>query len=463
MRLVERGRRHGLWFLCGMVGLMVGGACSGEDEASKRAAALAEPGPWLIPDDVMAAGDEQFVEFTSGGPWVGEEGCGGGLLEGTGILREYLFTYYPQAHEIGGYACRPIVGDPANMSVHATGRALDIMIHPVDGGEADNEMGDPIANWFVANAEYIGVQQIIWDRLVWRAQDAPGEKARPYTGEHPHHDHVHVELSVEAAGLGTPFFQEEQGPPDMPSCGTVAPEGGVIDDLDSCADFYGPPEYWRAVDGEGEGGSLLWTDAFESPEPSNWARWNLDFASGGTYRVEYHAVADYALAPRVRYEIRHGTENEVVWIDQSAQSGWVALGDFDFAAGSGQSVAVFDNVDQPVAEGQHIVFDALRVTPCSGGECLGGDPGPDGDPDGEDQGSGDPGSGDPEDPSSGAGSGPDDDTGSASNLAGGCSAASGSTGATWLVVLFGAALVRFRPRRQSRRAAQRMAWRTSRR
>jgi hypothetical protein len=443
MRPVERSGRPGLWVLSGVVGMMVG-ACSGENAAGKRAAALAEPGPWLIPDEVLAAGDEQFVEFTSGGPWVGEEGCGGGLLEGTGILREYLFAYFPQAHEIGGYACRPIVGDPGSMSVHATGRALDIMIYPVDGAEADNELGDPIANWFIANAEYIGVQQIIWDRMVWRAEDAPGEKARPYTGEHPHHDHIHVELSVDAAGLGTLFFQEEQGPPDLPGCGTVAPEGGVIDDLDSCSDFYGPPEYWRAVDGEGEGGSLLWTDAFESPEPSNWARWNLDFASDGTYRVEYHSVADYALAPRVRYEIRHGADTEVVWVDQGGQSGWVSLGEFDFAAGATQSVAVFDNVDQPVAEGQHIVFDALRVTPCSGGECLGADPGSD--PGDEDPDSGDPGGGDPGS-GGGSGSGPDDDTGSTSGLAGGCSAASsGGGGATGLLILLAAALLCVRRR-----------------
>lgn len=421
-------------------------ACAGGDDiGSERAAALAVPGPWAIPDDVRAAGDQQFVEFTSAGPWVGEEGCGGGLLEGTSILRDYLAEYFPQAHAIGGYSCRPIVGDPDTMSVHATGRALDIMIYPVgypDGAEADNEMGDPIANWFIENAERIGVQQIIWDRWLWRAEDAPGEKDRAYTGEHPHNDHVHVELSVEAADLGTPFFQEEQGPPELPSCGRLPAGGGVIDELDRCADFFGPPQYWRAVDGAGEGGSLLWTDSFEAAEPSNWARWSLDLAEAGRYRVEYHAVAEYALAPRVRYEVRHGEATDAVWIDQGAAADWVSLGEFDFAAGGYQSVAVFDNTDQPVADDQHIVFDALRLTPCSaGGEC--GDAGP-----GEEPGDGgDP--TDPSDPGSGPGAGDPGGEAGPSGLAGGCTAAGGDgvgLGSAWLVIV--AAALGWRRRRR---------------
>jgi hypothetical protein len=424
----------------GAIVCAVAGACSGgEDLGSTRSASLAVPGPWVIPDDVRAAGDEQFVEFTGAGPWQGEEGCGGGLLEGTAILREYVSEYFPQAHEIGGYACRPIVGDPGSMSVHATGRALDIMIYPVghpDGAEADNEMGDPIGNWLVVNAERIGIQQIIWDRWLWRAADAPGEKDRAYTGEHPHNDHLHVELSVDAAGLGTPFFEEDQGPPVLPSCGQVPAEGGLIDDIDLCAELFGPPEYWRAVDGAGEGGSLLWTDSFESAEPSNWARWILDFAAAGRYRVEYHAVAEYAIAPRVRYEVRHGADTEVVWVDQGSADGWVSLGEFDFASGGYQSVAMFDNADGPVDAGQHIVFDALRITPCDGDRCSeadpGSDPGQDPEPDpepGDDGTEGEAGSG-------------GELTGGGCASAGGARGGGGPGGAAWLLPLVAALLAR---------------------
>ncbi len=431
---------------CGILCALGAGACvNGEDVGSASATAIAVPGPWQLPDDVRAAGDEQFVEFTGAGPWRGEEGCGGGLLDGTGLLRDYLYQHFPQSWEIGGYSCRPIVGDPNSMSVHATGRALDIMVYPVghpDGSEADNEMGDPIANWLVVNAEHIGVQQIIWDRWLWRAEDAPGEKDRAYTGEHPHNDHLHVELSVEAADLGTPFFQTEQGPPELPSCGRLPAEGGIIDDLDRCAEFFGPPQYWRAVDGSGHGGALLWTDSFEADAPSNWARWSLDLAAAGRYRVEYHAVADYAVAPRVRYEIHHGDATEVVWIDQGSAEGWVSLGEFEFAAGGYQYVAVFDNVDGPVAEGQHIVFDALRLVPCAGeGQCDAG-PGPE------------PETPEPETPEPGEDPG-SDDPGDGQAGGGGCAAAmvasSGANG--WMVawLLLACIVIRTGRRRANRR------------
>ena len=430
--------------VCGIVCAGGAAACTtGEDVGTSSATAIAVPGPWQVPDDVLAAGDEQYVEFTGAGPWRGEEGCGGGLLEGTGLLREYLYEYFPQSWEIGGYSCRPIVGDPNSMSVHATGRALDIMIYPVgypDGTEADNEMGDPIANWLVVNAERIGIQQIIWDRWLWRAEDAPGEKDRAYTGEHPHNDHLHVELSVDAADLGTPFFQEEQGPPELPSCGRLPAEGGLIDDLDRCADFFGPPEFWRAVDGSGHNGELLWTNSFEAAEPSNWARWSLDLAAAGRYRVEYHAVAAYAVAPRVRYEVHHGDTTDVVWIDQGAAEGWVSLGEFEFAAGGYQYVAVFDNVDGPVADEQHIVFDALRLVPCAGeGQCDAG-PNPE-NPEPENP--------DPETPEPGEDPGGEDPGLSGG---GGCSAAigAGSGADGWMVawLLVGFAAVRSRRRRR---------------
>lgn len=32
----------------------------------------AVPGPWVIPAEVLAAGDAQFVENTQAGPWSGE-------------------------------------------------------------------------------------------------------------------------------------------------------------------------------------------------------------------------------------------------------------------------------------------------------------------------------------------------------------------------------------------------------
>src|SRR5688500_9648061 len=121
-------------------------ACAAEEGVGRVELAAAVAGPWEIPAGVLEAGDLQDVFYTGAGPWVGEDGCGGSLLEGTRVFRDYLYTWFPQAYTIGGYSCRPIVGDSNSMSVHATGRALDVMIQTASG-EADNDLGDPIGNW----------------------------------------------------------------------------------------------------------------------------------------------------------------------------------------------------------------------------------------------------------------------------------------------------------------------------
>lgn len=354
-------------------------ACSSGDAdlVGEARYAVAEPGPWHIPPETTAIGDTQHVDYTGAGPWIGEEGCGGGLLEGTGILREYIALYFPQAWSIGGYACRPIVGDSNSMSVHATGRALDVMIETVDGGSADNTAGDQIGNWLIEHSELIGIQMIIWDRWIWNASLDP-PKDHDYTGQHPHNDHLHVELSVEAAALGTPFFHNPMEPPELASCGTIPAAGGIVDDSDSCAGFYGPAQYWRAAEA-GHGGSLLWTNAYQGSDPSNWARWILDVEQAGTYRAEVYLTPEFAVFDHVRYEVAHGGATEALVVDQGAvgEAGWLTLGSFDFAEGPGQHVSLYDNSSDPVADDQHIAFDALRLTPCSGGGCDdgGGDEG----------------------------------------------------------------------------------------
>ena len=391
----------------GLTALALAG-CTGEPGVGEARQAVAEAGPWHIPAETTAIADTQYVDYTGAGPWTGEGGCGGGLLEGSALLREYLMLYFPQAWSIGGYSCRPIVGDPNNMSVHATGRALDVMVMTVDGTNADNTAGDVIGNWLIEHSELIGIQMVIWDRWIWNASLDP-PKDHDYTGEHPHNDHLHVELSVEAAALGTAFFQGPMEPPDLLSCGTIPAAGGIIDDSDSCAGFYGPAQYWRAAEA-GHGGSLLWTNAYQGDDPSNWARWILDVEQAGSYRVEVYLTPEFAVYDHARYEIAHAGETEALVVDQGAasQEGWVALGTYDFAAGPGQHVSLFDNSADAVAEEQHIAFDALRLTPCEGGAC--------------------------------------DDSDGGDGLLGGCSAASGS-GSTGAAALFLLAVVLLSRRR----------------
>lgn len=175
-----------------------------DDRAESSSSELAKPGDWKPPPDVHAAGQEQYVRYDDALPWDGGANCGGRLLDGTKKLAEYLKAKFPQITYAGGYACRPNTANPSKTSVHGTGRALDLML-PLDDGEADNDVGDPIANWLVMNAEAIGVQFIIWDRASWSASRS-GDKVRHYTGPHPHHDHIHVELNLEGGAGETPFF-----------------------------------------------------------------------------------------------------------------------------------------------------------------------------------------------------------------------------------------------------------------
>ena len=148
------------------------------------------------------------------------------------------------------------------MSVHATGRALDLHI-PLHEGDADNDLGDPVGNWLIEHAEEIGIQYIIWDRWTWGAHRRAGEKERAYGGAHPHDDHLHIELSTVAAELGTPWFAGPMEPPEETGCEPLPADGGVIDETDACFRAYGPATYWRREGSAGHDGSLLWTNAYE--------------------------------------------------------------------------------------------------------------------------------------------------------------------------------------------------------
>lgn len=334
--------------------------CAGVEDVDKSQAAVSIPGPWDIPDATLAIGDTQSVEYTGAGPWRGESGCGAGLTDGASVLREFLMASYPQIRSIGGYSCRAIVGNSSQMSVHATGRALDIML-PLHAGDADNDLGDPIGNWLIEHAEEIGIQYIIWDRWTWGAHRSSGEKERSYGGSHPHHDHLHVEISTAASRMETPWFRGAMDPPMIADCEQVAAGGGVVEEDSRCVSFYGPAQYWR-TEAMGHGGSLRWTNAFQNADPSNWARWHLRLEEAGEYEVEVYVEPEFGVHHDARYLVAHGDQEHSVEVDLSLANGWTSLGSFPFAAGGGQHVAIYDNSENEVGADQHIPADAIRLT-----------------------------------------------------------------------------------------------------
>lgn len=177
----------------------------------ENADVIANKRGWTLPADIRAIGDQQRVAYTGAGPWAGGANCGGGLLAGTRELGDFLETAFSGSSGYGGYSCRPNTANTSQLSVHGTGRAIDVMI-PMVGGDADNAAGDQLANYLVANAERIGVQFIIWDRNSWNpSRSVP--KLRAYNGPNPHIDHIHVELSPEAARRETEWFSDNTPPP----------------------------------------------------------------------------------------------------------------------------------------------------------------------------------------------------------------------------------------------------------
>ena len=337
-------------------------ACGESEDVDSSRLELAHPGPWSIPPETVAEGDMQNVTRTEAGPWVGESGCHAGFTSGAQAVEDWIYAYWPEVSYIGGYSCRAINGDSSQMSVHATGRALDIHIPTLGGegvmGEADNDAGDPLANYLIEHAEEMGIQRIIWDRWYWRA-DPP--RNGEYTGRHPHHDHLHVELSVAAGNMETPWFAGPMDPPQRELCGEPVADHAIIDDDSTCFQRFGSEMFWRDVDGVGEGGHILWTNAFESEDPSNWARWRFHVAEDARYRVEVSSVADYSVHSAVRYEVYSVIGEEVVVIDPSGSDGWHDLGVYRFLAGQEAWVAVYDNYG-PVPMDSSITVDAIQLT-----------------------------------------------------------------------------------------------------
>jgi hypothetical protein len=176
-----------------------------DDGAENSSSELSVPGAWRLPADVHAAGQAQLVAYDDAPAWIGAAGCGGSLLAGTRQLGDHLRAIFPgRVTSYGGYSCRQNTADKRKTSVHGTGRALDLFV-PMSGGEADNDKGDEVASWLVRNAANIGVQYIIWDRSSWQASIS-GDKQRGYTGPNPHIDHIHVEITNDAAARKTAFF-----------------------------------------------------------------------------------------------------------------------------------------------------------------------------------------------------------------------------------------------------------------
>jgi len=228
------------------------------------------PGGWVPPQSTRTAGDAQYVAYTGAGAWLGGRNCSGGLKSGTRALGDYVRANFAGTTSYGGYVCRRNTADTSQLSVHGTGRAIDIMI-PYRNGGANNAAGDPIANFLVENAELIGVQYIIWDRNDWGASRR-SPKLRSYGGPNPHTDHIHVELTPEGANMLTAWFAGSPTPsmPSTPSSPTPTPPGptATVDGASALNLRTGPSTAYEVITTMPSGSVL---DVLEGPS-NNWYR-----------------------------------------------------------------------------------------------------------------------------------------------------------------------------------------------
>ena len=187
----------------GLLGVSAGaGACASEESTGESVEALAAGGRWMLPRAVASVGAQVRLHYDAAPDWS-TRACAGELKDGASELGAFLREEFVSVNSVGGYACRKNTADGSKLSVHGTGRALDVFI-PQAGGKANNTQGDLVANYLVEHATEIGVQLVIWDRTIWRAN---GTNDATYGGPHPHDDHLHVELTEEAAAMQTQWFR----------------------------------------------------------------------------------------------------------------------------------------------------------------------------------------------------------------------------------------------------------------
>jgi hypothetical protein len=321
--------------------------------------ASAVDGAWQPEQALLDEAAGYDFAFDNAPNYDGGDGCSDGPTAGALQLRDALRDTFPQVDDVGIYNCR-VIGGTNSMSLHGVGRALDIMLPP-DDGDADNGLGDEIAHWLIERAPDLGLQTVIWDHSIWRIGRNPQFGA--YGGENPHVDHIHAEINLEASQQQLPWYGQPSGPVPCDNL-VINNTPVVIDTDDACFAAFGPASGWRTETGVGEGGSLLWTNAFNGAAPVNSARWSLPVAGAVTVEIEVAIDDTFGVYTAAEYRIDDGEQIHVAVVDQSAASGWTSLGVHTLLHEQA-SVTVVDNHAGAVPAQSHIVVDALRITPAT--------------------------------------------------------------------------------------------------
>lgn len=151
------------------------------DVAAPAAAPIAELPPAelaeaVLPDAVLPAElPEAHVEHAALlGPGVGSED---GLQVKTVLAERSVSALFPAVNTIIGVR-------PDSKPWHPSGRAIDVMI-PNPGSAEGAAMGNAIRDFALANADALGLQDVIWQGTYYTP-------AGPSGSGYGHYDHVHI-------------------------------------------------------------------------------------------------------------------------------------------------------------------------------------------------------------------------------------------------------------------------------
>ncbi|WP_245691112.1 hypothetical protein [Sinosporangium album] len=117
--------------------------------------------------------------------------AGSGLTPRMISVRNEILRNFPMPYGVG--CLRP--GDPGE---HGKGRACDFMTSPGGGVStgADEERGDALAQWTIANGARLGIMYIIWKQRYYDIRTGGGWELMSDRGGATanHYDHVHVSV-----------------------------------------------------------------------------------------------------------------------------------------------------------------------------------------------------------------------------------------------------------------------------
>jgi hypothetical protein len=145
--------------------------------AEKLASSMAKRIGQSLADKIAAFPGDQPGQRTANG--VG--GLGPAARRAAAAVRE-VFGF---RGTIGGYANRNIAGTN-KLSKHALGKAIDVMTY------SNMSLGRNIANYFLANRDRFGVDNIIFNRRI--TNRGRGWQWGRYMGANPHTDHPHIDF-----------------------------------------------------------------------------------------------------------------------------------------------------------------------------------------------------------------------------------------------------------------------------